>query len=582
MSELLKYFSGNKKTLFFVAVLALVLLALPSSFIEAGPEVCFKAPFDPPEKEVCYDLCEGCGLLNPVQCAICTIQYLVSLPIRLFFAQYVGMFGLGAIIFGLIYSIVAAVTDWLIGVSMSVGTVPGGDFTPRVVTIGWNISRQIANLFFILALAFIGLATILRIKEYEAKKALPNLIITALLINFTPVLVGFVVDLGNIVTKFFTDEAGSPQGFLNIMIAAIDYIVYSMVHIFLEDGLFWQKFVSIMGGFFGILIYGAVLSIFFIVASSVYLVIAMIFFFRIIMLWILMILSPIAFLSRIFPPGKTTKMIFPGILHWDQWWEKLIQWTIIGIPISFFLYLSHRLCTDMNVTDIFRTDELENRLLTVHGNIAISFPELGAQFVELFTSLLAPTLCLALLIMGILISITAAPEGARGFLQAVKEGGRKVALKHGPRALRRVFRDPMITKGIYDRYRQRGNTRRDALKLTALSVWRRRPRPSAAPITVKGKTVVPAGRKAQVARAVIGAPLQIIKTSKQTIKMSKPIARGSLNVFKDIIRESIGAGLKKSVGIKPPQGISPHPCPSCGHRPISLRADRCPACGHLF
>lgn len=458
MLKIFKSFSKNKKALFFAVGLGLILFSLTWQYAEADLKV--KGP-DGEE----YMLCEGCGPW-PHQwpnCIVCFVKYIASLPIRIIFAAIVGIIGLGALVAGLLYAVIAAIVNWLIGVIMTVGIVPGNPLTPEIVEIGWNFSRDFANLFFILALAFIGLATVLRIREYEAKKALPTLIIIALLINFTPVIVGFVVDVGNIITKFFLDSAGSIDTFGDTINMAKDYLVNSLARLFLEDGHFWENFVEIILKFIFITVYGLVLLVFFIFATFIYLLIGAVFLFRTVILWILMILSPIAFLSKVFPAGKTTKMVFPDILHWDKWWETLIQWTVVGIPIGFFLYLSNLIMSATHkaqLEGIFDITLLETTLedtATTTFSFASADPDFPAElsalqsgFVDLFVALFAPTIAIVLLGMGALISLKAAPEGAKGIIRFTHEKGVKRAW---PAIRGGVVAVGLAPKRAYDAYK---------------------------------------------------------------------------------------------------------------------------------
>jgi hypothetical protein len=546
----------NKKILILAAGVGLVLVLVPFYFAEA------------------IDIADWCGCtgiqsVNPACWLRCLAEAILSLPIRILFAILVGIIGIGALIAGLLYAAVSAIVTWLIQVVLQVGIVPGSN-VPGIVEIGWEFSRQFANLFFILALAFIGLATVLKIREYEAKKALPTLIIIALLINFTPVIVGFVVDIGNIVTNFFLEKAGGIKSFGDIMSAAWTYLTTSLPQIFLEDGQFFEKLPEIMGEFLGIVIYGAVLFIFFNVAMFIYLIISMIFLFRTVILWILMILAPIAFLSKVFPDTKTTRMVFPNILHWDKWWETLIQWTIIGIPIAFFLYLSSLIMLDPgSISNIFNTASLEGEMGAAPG-YGPDFPGFEAQFISLVSSLLAPVVGLVLLMMGITISIQGAPEGARGFLEVVKSRGQAITRSYGVRGLRAARRDIGRVREAYRFLRtgsagRRGMTRAEAAKATALLFWRTRG-PSAAAITARGKTVVPAGRRAQAARVIAGP-----------IKLTLAVEKAKLRAMKD----SAEAGIKAKLGIKE-TGFRKGGCPVCGNKNVSITATTCPSCGHVF
>ena len=76
-----------------------------------------------------------------------------------------------------------------------------------VIEIGWTISRDIANLGFVLIIIMIAFTTILRIETYQTKKLLTKLIIIALLINFSLVFAGIFLDFSGMLTNFFIDKA---------------------------------------------------------------------------------------------------------------------------------------------------------------------------------------------------------------------------------------------------------------------------------------------------------------------------------------------------------------------------------------
>jgi len=362
-------------------------------------------------------------------------EYTFSIPIRIGFFVLLIPIALTALFAGLLYSIIVAICNWMIYICLRVGITPANPITPQVVTIGWTFTRDFANMFFILILVFIGLATILKLREYEAKKLLPKLIIIALLINFTPVIVGFIVDMGNIVTNFFLSRAANIMNFPTILKMVWDYFSGSLTTIFLWDGRFFEQFVEALGIFIGILIYGVVVIIFFLLGSWIYFWVMLTFFLRIVELWILMILCPIAFFSQVLPPSKTVKMLFPSILHWDKWWEEFLQWIIWGIPMGFFLYLSNWVMAN---TDVIQskfavttplpaaTTTLQTMLETASTTVASStggMLGLETQFISLVTSILAPTVGLVLLYKGYKIAKETAPAAAKAIIEGVKKVG---------------------------------------------------------------------------------------------------------------------------------------------------------------
>src|SRR3989344_684841 len=84
-------------------------------------------------------------------------------------------------------------------VLMSLAGLSGID----AITIGWGITRDVANIFFIFILLIIAIATILRLESYGAKQLLPKLIILALLINFSLVIATTIVDASNVLALTF-------------------------------------------------------------------------------------------------------------------------------------------------------------------------------------------------------------------------------------------------------------------------------------------------------------------------------------------------------------------------------------------
>src|SRR3989338_1860877 len=93
-----------------------------------------------------------------------------------------------------------SLTNWALDLNRMVLQSP-------TVKIGWTVSRDIANLGFVLAIILIAFATILRFENYGMKKALSKLIIAALLINFSLVIAGVFMDFSGVLTNFFIDKA---------------------------------------------------------------------------------------------------------------------------------------------------------------------------------------------------------------------------------------------------------------------------------------------------------------------------------------------------------------------------------------
>jgi len=378
MSKIFKIFSKNKKTLLLIIGMGLILSLTPSHFAYA-------AWWD--------DLIKAVWNLP---------AYILSIPLRIVVFGAVLMLGLIALGASVLFSLITALLTWMMGVFMQVPIF----YNMPMVQAGWTFCRDFANMFFVLLLAFIGLSTILKLKEYESKKTLPRLIMIALLVNFSPVIVGFVVDISNIITNFFITNVGNLGGLAGTLTGSgsiTDYM-WDGINLCLNPLTDTNTFMTQAPGY---LIYGIALIVFFLYASWIYFLFTLIFLLRVIYLWMLTILAPIAFLSYVPPPTKWVKKLFPSILHWDEWWERLIQWAIVGIPMGFFLYLANYLL-GLDVGTIFSVSELGG---------------LEQSFIDLITNTLGPTVALLLLHQGYKISKDAMPEAAKGIIEGVKKVG---------------------------------------------------------------------------------------------------------------------------------------------------------------
>jgi len=80
-----------------------------------------------------------------------------------------------------------------------------------------------------------------------------------------------------------------------------------------------------------------VILVFDLVSTFVFLIFAALFALRYVVLWLLIIFSPLAFLAWAFPDIPKVKGLF------EQWWQNFISWSIIGVPAAIVIYLSDKL-----------------------------------------------------------------------------------------------------------------------------------------------------------------------------------------------------------------------------------------------
>ena len=362
------------------------------------------------------------GIWDDILSAVANIY---TLPIKIGIVASVIMCLLSFLFAGIsasiLYIVLVFIANIMITYSLDVPISPvhPDHETIQVVVDSWNFVNNFVGMFFALTLAFIGLATILRIKDHEAKQLLPKLLTIAVLINFAPVIIGIIVDMGNIVTNFFIGKAGFDITDLTGLWKNTLEPLFN-----LED--IAEYFLSLPGQILGspaivlgegIKILGQMLiGIIFVLASIyVYLCITGMFFLRVIMLWTLTILSPIAFFSYIIPSGSPLRRLFPGILSWEKWWEEFLQWVIVGIPFGLFFYISNAIFNSTAGGGV-SVPPLEEQLQSLGSGI--NFQSLLIQdFLGPIMGLFVHALALMMLYRGYKISMQAAPAMAQAMVK---------------------------------------------------------------------------------------------------------------------------------------------------------------------
>lgn len=187
------------------------------------------------------------------------------------------------------------------------------------VTKGWVVVRDVCNMFFVVILLVIAFATILGQEEYSAKKNLPKLIIAAVLINFSKLFCGLMIDVASVVMLTFVNafkEIGS--GNIIDMLGISDVLKYG-------QGATPPSLSSTVAAYIFGLIYVLIATV--VVASMLAMLVM-----RIVMIWIYVVLSPAAFFLQAVP-GK-------GQQYASQWWSKWSSNLIVGPVLAFFLWLS--------------------------------------------------------------------------------------------------------------------------------------------------------------------------------------------------------------------------------------------------
>lgn len=217
---------------------------------------------------------------------------------------------------------------WLLGklvslfLSILIAIAQYNDFIKSAaVTYGWTIVRDFANMFFVLILLVIAFATILRVESYNLKTWLPKLVIMAILINFSKLICGVIIDFAQVIMLTFFGAVKEITGGTMIELLGVSKI--------LEFNESEVEDIEVSGWtILGSVILGVIMMI---VAVVVIVVMLMMIIVRMVMIWIYIVLSPLAYLLASFPQGKK---------YSERWWSDFSKNVIVGPIIAFFLWLS--------------------------------------------------------------------------------------------------------------------------------------------------------------------------------------------------------------------------------------------------
>lgn len=218
-----------------------------------------------------------------------------------------------------------------------------------LVNSGWAFTSGLVNLFFILIFVVIALAYILKLETFEIKKALPRLIIIALVINFSLVFIGALTDIADIFRNSILNAIGGDVVSLAIeplktsaksiavwfFAIPITYLITALIPyanvaaIVTIGGLI---ITDIFAG--GILLQGLFLIVLNFVIGSIFFLYFIFFLMRIGIIWVLAILAPLAFFAYILPQTKK---------YWTEWFTHLLEWLMVGILVLFLAGLGLKL-----------------------------------------------------------------------------------------------------------------------------------------------------------------------------------------------------------------------------------------------
>lgn len=203
----------------------------------------------------------------------------------------------------------------------------------KTIREGWTLVRDFLNMFYLLILIFLAIATILRVNRFSDKKLFIFVLFSAFLINFSLPITLVVVDASNLAMSFLFNSTCRVWGEQNNNNNSCS----EEIAIGIFNGAKFEEIIKNESAG-----ENAVPLLF---LETMFLMLAAIFFFflaitliiRYLAFWILLVLSPFAIFSFAWPSKS-------GIgAAWGEWSKKLIHYAAFGPVMLFFIFLTNYL-----------------------------------------------------------------------------------------------------------------------------------------------------------------------------------------------------------------------------------------------
>lgn len=200
-----------------------------------------------------------------------------------------------------------------------------------VVSAGWAIVRDTVNMFFVVVLIIIAFGTIFGNDRFKWQQQVPRLMVIAIVINFSKTLCGIMIDFGQVVMLTFANALRE--------IAAgniIQLFGLNQLHSISSDSSAMDGSTTGGGGAgsaFDFLAAGVLSVIMVMVVLVVLLFLVCVLLFRIVGLWVLVILAPMAWFAK-----GAEDIVKTGL--YAKWWGEFKCLVAIGPVLTFFLWLT--------------------------------------------------------------------------------------------------------------------------------------------------------------------------------------------------------------------------------------------------
>ncbi|MBU4315457.1 hypothetical protein KJ673_03585, partial [Patescibacteria group bacterium] len=206
-----------------------------------------------------------------------------------------------------------------------------------VVDIGWPLVRDVVNMFVIVVLLVVAVQTIVGYGQSKWEQQLPRLFLAIVLVNFSRLICLVMVDVSQIVMFTFVNALRD--------IAAGNFMSLFQLNEFVSVNTDFMAMMSASQNSTGVsTIDGASMTNLLMTSYATLALLGMVlgtlailvvvYVYRIVLIWVLMILSPIAFFMK-----GLEGIVSEGKSKYDEWMKMFVGAVTLGPILTFFLWL---------------------------------------------------------------------------------------------------------------------------------------------------------------------------------------------------------------------------------------------------
>lgn len=292
---------------------------------------------------------------------VCVASFLVIFGIFLVFKPSFASFS------GVVLGIVGWLVEiwvWLMGqlialiVYVLVAVANYNNFSgSEAVSTGWVIVRDIANMFFVIIFLLIAFGTMLGVSQYHYSKTLPRLLLMAILINFSKTIAGLMIDFSQVIMMTFVNGFSAAAGGNFLEVLQISHL--TEIRAMPGEDVTTDNWDAVGG-----LILASVVAT---VSVVVMTIMAMVLVMRIVMLWLLVVISPLAFFVSAVPSTSISG-------KFNEWMKMFTAELVVGPVLAFFIWLSLAVVSSVGAD----ADRIASTA-TIEEHVEIAGGEAGVQ-----------------------------------------------------------------------------------------------------------------------------------------------------------------------------------------------------------